>query len=804
MKNRPHEVEPPPPGPRHSIRNRLLRWTTGVTGCLLIAVIAWNYLSVRDRLEAEAKNRATFLAAGSADKIDAKLGQLQGLVRGIALTLETQAFAVSFETVRALQNAALRDYPEIYGTAIALLPSMKPATWPDVAPWAYRNREVLEYHNLDGVDHPFLRDDWFTLPRYLDRGVWSEPYLWQNGVKMVTYSMPVHRMTATGREFAGVVTCDIALDWLDGFLAELPLGEQGYGLLMSRNGTYISHPSTELVLVESVFSVAEARGNRSFRETGQRMVSGLPGVVSWLNWRNGADSWLAWQPLKTADWTMGTVVSKAELRAEILRFSWHLALVGAIGLSLLVLAVWLVARSITRPIIALSTASGTLASGNLDASLPTSRGADEVAQLTSAFGMMRDSLKRYIAELAETTAARERMNSELRIAHDIQMDLLPKTFPKAPERTDIELFALMEAARQVGGDFYDFFFLDQDRLAIAIGDVAGKGIPAALFMGVTRSFLRFELRTDADPGRALARVSKELAEGNESCIFVTVFCAVVHLADGTVEYANAGHNAPLLARLDGRIEWIKKPHGIAAASLPDATYETGRFHLAIGETLLLFTDGVTEAMDPEHRLYGDERLASQFAAQVTGTCRDSLGALIGDIRDYAAGAEQSDDITMLMLRRLTPSVAEDQQTMHGCLQMDIANTMEALAASLDRLEAFIEREDGQPRLAYVARLVLEELVANTINYGYDDQEVHSIRVVFSIGPPASMRIEDDGHAFSPLADAPEPDLATPADERAIGGLGIHMARAMTASMDYQRNGNLNRLDIVFLPDSPRP
>jgi sigma-B regulation protein RsbU (phosphoserine phosphatase) len=413
---------------------------------------------------------------------------------------------------------------------------------------------------------------------------------------------------------------------------------------------------------------------------------------------------------------------------------------------------------------------------------------------------MRDSLKHYIAELAETTAARERMNSELRIAHDIQMDLLPKTFPVFPARPDIDLFALMEPARQVGGDFYDFLFLDHDRLAIAIGDVSGKGIPAALFMGVTRSFLRAELRTDADPGRALAQVSEELLDGNESCMFVTLFCAVVHIADGTVEYANAGHNPPFLARADGRVERIDLPHGPAAAIMPGAIFETGRLNLAYGDTLLLYTDGVTEAMDQAHRLYGEHRLATRFNANASGQCKDCIGALIGDLHGYAAGAEQSDDITMLTFKRLAPGKPAVQRNGDGCLELDIANNLDALATAIDRLDGFLEQQDASPRLAYVARLVLEELVANTIYYGYDDQDTHSIHLRFRIGPPAAMVLEDDGHPFDPLAEAPEPDLDTTAEDRAIGGLGIHMVRSMTASQEYQRKDGINRLEIVFLSD----
>ncbi len=643
---------PASPGPRMGIRNRLLLWTVGVTGLLLIAVIVWNYVNVLSRLEEEARARAAFLADGSADMIDARLGPLQGLIRGLSLSLEIQALDLPFSAVQEMLLSALRDHPEIYGSTVALRPEMKPADWPDAAPYVWRDGTTFGYEDLDQGHGAHISEDWFALPRYLAREVWSEPYLWTTGVKMVTFSSPIHLPTSEGPVFVGVVTCDIDLSWLDGVLAELPLGLQGYGLLMTHNGTYISHPLRELVLNESVFSIAEARDDPGLRMIGQRMVSGDKGLIPWVSWRGGLETWLAWQPLKTVEWTMGTVISREELEAEILRFSRKEALLGAIGLLALVIAVWLVASSITRPVIALGAAAKTLAGGDLDAPLPPPRGRDEVAELTRAFHVMRDSLKRYIADLAETTAARERMKAELTVAHNIQMDLVPKTFPPFPERADLDIYAFMEPAREVGGDFYDFFFLDEERLVVAIADVSGKGVPAALFMAVTRSFLRAEFKVQADPGRVLTRVNQELAEANDSCMFVTLFCAVFHTTTGLVEHANAGHNPPLIRRAAGEIEWISRPAGPVAGPLPDLVYVTGQCRLGAGDALLLYTDGVTEAMDLANRLYGTQRLGEQVLAGGTALDgRATLAWLQADIRQHAAGAEQSDDITLLILHR---------------------------------------------------------------------------------------------------------------------------------------------------------
>lgn len=642
-----------------SVRGRMMAWVLVVTGLILTAVILWSYRDARRRLETDMEAKAAFLAEGAARRIDAQLGRLQGVVHGMALPLQTQRLAMPFEAVRAMQTRCLKEHSGIYGVCVAIEPDLAPAGWPDLAAWEYRVDGRLVYKDLSGPDHAHTREDWYTLPKYLERPVWSEPYEW-SGVLMVTYSVPIYMNGAAGRRFAGVVTCDLTLDWLEHMIAGLPLGAGGYGLLMSRNGTYISHPQADMVLNETVFSIAEQRNDPQLRVLGQRMVSGRSGIEPFVSFVTGDLSWLAYTPLQSADWIMVALISREEMNAAIVRLSHRQAAIGIGGLLVLCLAVNLIARSITRPIRDLRNAAGTLAGGNLEAALPVPHGRDEVAHLTLAFGDMRDHLKQYLADLQETTAAKERISSELRIAHDIQMGLVPKTFPPFPKRKDLDLYAVLKPAREVGGDFYDFFLLDENRLMVAIGDVSGKGVPAALFMAVTRSFLRSAFRTDSEPAKVMNHINRELDDGNESCMFVTLFCAVVDLREGRVQYANAGHNSPVIRHPDGRLEWISEPRGPIAGVIREASYSAGSVVLPTDATLVLYTDGVTEAMNAAKEFYGDARLAAQLgAAGSHGDCRTVIEGLLADIRAFAAGAEPSDDITVLALKRRTAAPDEE-------------------------------------------------------------------------------------------------------------------------------------------------
>jgi phosphoserine phosphatase RsbU/P len=768
-----------------SIRTRLLTWVLAFAGAILAAVIAWNYISDRQRLERDMEQRAFGLAESAAHRIDAQLGRLEGVVDGMALALESGEPMLPYARIRQMQNDCLLANKGIYGVCVAFDPAVAPDKLPALAGWAYRKDSAIGFEDLSGPGHAHTCEDWYSLPKQLGRPVWSEPYEW-DGVLMVTYSVPI-RSGADG-SFAGVVTCDITIDWLDKMIATLPLGTHGYGLLMSSKGTYVSHPMPELVLNESVFSVAEERGDEDLRAIGKRMISGESAIIPFVSFATGKLSWLAFTPLESADWTMAALLSQEEMHAQIAQLARRQTAAGMAGLLLLWLAISLISRSITRPIAQLEDAAGNLADGDLDADLPAPRGRDEVATLTSAFGKMREQLKRHIADLQTSTAARERMQSELRIAHDIQMSLVPKTFPPLPMRDDIDLFAVLNPAREVGGDFYDFFLLDERRMAVAIGDVSGKGVPAALFMAVTRSFLRSAFRADSDPGEVMGHVNAELYEGNESCMFATLFVGVYDLADGSLRYVNAGHNPPIIYQRDAQIEWIAEPRGPAAGVIGDAQYQSGRIALPIGSSLILYTDGVTEAMNAGEELYGDERLAQFLRERATPrqNCHEVIDGLIGDVMDFADGARQSDDITVLALR---------QKPAYPKRRIVIRNNFDELHRAIADADEFMEKAGCDPDTAYKIRLALEELVTNVIKYSCDEADERQIEIAIGLSSPAVLTVVDDGIAFNPLEDAPSPVLSGPIEARPIGGLGLHMIKSLGMEIDYRRESDRNIVKV---------
>jgi len=246
----------------------------------------------------------------------------------------------------------------------------------------------------------------------------------------------------------------------------------------------------------------------------------------------------------------------------------------------------------------------------------------------------------------------EHLQKELQIAKRIQASMLPSTFPLFPERTDVDIFAVMDAAKDVGGDFFDAFFVKPDKLFIGIGDVSGKGIPAALFMARSMTQLRMEALRDLPLDEILARVNSRLCENNESGMFVTLFCGILDLETGDLHYSNAGHNPPLTSPAGGSFDFIEVPRGTMVGIIEDVRFESARMVLRPGQSLVLYTDGVTEAMNPQQELYSEGRLRETLSAGRHTDAKAIIDAVMGDIESFAEGATPSDDITLLALRYL--------------------------------------------------------------------------------------------------------------------------------------------------------
>jgi sigma-B regulation protein RsbU (phosphoserine phosphatase) len=444
------------------------------------------------------------------------------------------------------------------------------------------------------------------------------------------------------------------------------------------------------------------------------------------------------------------------------------------------------AQTIARPIVGLTEMTARIANGDFTQRIDTSA-RNEIGVLAASFNEMTRRLNESIEHLKETTAAKERIESELQIAHEIQMSMVPKIFPPFPDRSEFDIFAALVPAREVGGDLYDFFLIDDDRLCFAIGDVSGKGVPASLFMAVTKTLFRATAGDGGTPGEILARLNAEICRDNESCMFVTFFCGILNIRTGEVDYSNGGHNLPYHLHDDG-LSPLENLGGRSLGLVEQSPYTSGHMVLRPGETLLLYTDGVTEAMDRSRALYSEQRLEELLEAAGSSTPRQMISDLIRDVRNFAGDVPQSDDITALALRYFGTGKG-------GNVEIRILNRLADLAAARQALTEFARQNRVLEDVVHDLNLALGEILTNIISYGYPDSGQHEILVRLSIqSGEIRFEVEDDGRPFNPL-NAPEADTSKPLEERDLGGLGIHLVRKLTDGLEYRRQEGKNLLIV---------
>jgi sigma-B regulation protein RsbU (phosphoserine phosphatase) len=346
---------------------------------------------------------------------------------------------------------------------------------------------------------------------------------------------------------------------------------------------------------------------------------------------------------------VGVVIPEHELFADIKTLNHTVLGIGAAGFALLIAVIVFIARSVTKPLKNLVRTTEEIAKGNLDVSLPPVHSRDEVQVLSKSVDGMRVALKEYIANIAETSAARERIESELKIAKAIQMNFLPRNFPPFPEQNAFDLFAALKPAREVGGDLYDFFMIDENHLFFSVGDVSDKGVPAALFMAVTKTLMKGIAERGLTPSQVLSRVNAELCQNNDSAMFVTLACGVLDISTGELQYSNAGHNPPVLIKKDKPPEMLPMPPGLVLGAMEDAVFKTNSIDLKTGDRLVLYTDGVTEAMDENKNLFSENRLLEIISGMKAPDPELMVKDIMNAVEAHASGMPQSDDITVMAL-----------------------------------------------------------------------------------------------------------------------------------------------------------
>lgn len=763
-----------------------------VSSLVQLMVVTINHQSMQQVLLSDQEKYYTALAAASAQEINHTFFAGQRAVEETVALFKTAP--ITRQTSLRLLEDMLNSNPALFGAAIALTPGPNTETAGFEILYAWRNAGQLTTIDRANPVGDY-QSDWFYLPFHLKKTVWSDPYYDQDTqTQMVTYSAPV----LVDGSVVAVITCDFTLQQIDKLLSGLELGRQGVPILLSQYGKMIIHPNSQWVRQETLYSLAESAATAEDRETmlnlSRKVLHEQVNIHRFKRFESNEMAWIYCGTVDTTGWRIGFIIPEAEILAPIRALNRKTGGVALFGMFLLLISAFWVARRVTRPLHELGTAAEKLAGGQFDVALPKVTSRDEIGRLIDDFDRMRTDLKTYIENLAITTAEKEKISSELSIARDIQHSILPKLFPPFPTRAGLDLYALLESAKEVGGDLYDFALLDNDHLYLCIGDVSGKGVPASLFMAVGKTLLKSTIQTLKDPAKTLYHVNNELAEGNDTCMFITTFCAILDLKTNQLTYSNAGHNPPIIIR-NGVPEFIGFASAPPLAALADSTYKSETITLLPGSRFLLYTDGVTEAMNPEMELFGEDRLLDHLTTQKSQTAEKCIHEIARSLRSFTGSAEQSDDITMLcMSYNPEHPVASDRNS--PTTSLILTNHREEFAKLPAWLALIAAKLDWPQELTDQLNLVLEEWIVNVVSYAFQDNQIHEIELrLWQSTDQIIVEISDDGIPFDPTARA-APDLSIPVEDRAIGGLGIHFIRNTMDEFTYQRQDEKNIITMI--------
>ena len=634
----------------------------------------------------------------------------------------------AFSVVRRL----LGHNRQVAGACISFIPGYYAGKADLFEPYASRDGALIRVQDLAAGDH-----DYTLNPEYqeaLSKGVpgWGEAYQYgdDNQADLVTYSYPVR--DKDGRIVA-VCGLDLDLSWLGDTLNHRQFYPSSYNLVLTPGGKLVAGPSQRHQMQKDVERIVSLINDPA-------TVRDHTGPYQTIDFRDKGKSRdgsihllsLSGDPF----WQIATVSYTDEVYAPARQMRLYIFLMSLI--SLLVL------------------------------------------------GFILSRYIRNAKRLSEAEVRDARLGSELQVARNIQMEMLPKTWPAFPDRTDVDIFGSVEPAREVGGDLFDFFIRDE-KLFFCIGDVSGKGVPSAMVMSVTHSLFRtFSSRMSA-PARILEALNEVLCRDNNTTMFVTFFLGVLDLPTGRLRYCNAGHDHPVLAGEQTRLLDAKSnmPLGV----FPDTRYEAQECLLPPGTTVFLYTDGLTEAKNEQRALFTRERVLKACAG--AKDCRSLLEKVGDTVRLFMGQAPQADDLTMLAIR-YTPKAEEDTFAESLTLVNDVSQVRD-LGAFVKSVAA---RFSLAPKLTQDLRLAVEEIVVNVMSYAYPEGKEGTVRVdARSDGKVLRFIISDEGMPFDPT-EAARPDTTLSAEERSIGGLGIFLARGIMDSINYERTDGKNILTLT--------
>ena len=623
--------------------------------------------------------------------------------------------------------------------------------------------DEYDYHNMiwyreivDNVTRPY-------------QVVWTRPYIDDSG----SYSL----MTTAGSpvfDGNGRLIAMSTVDWeIEEVVRELT------AIKPTKNSSVL------LCVPEKDYIISSTRTNSAAGAS----IESIPWDINADSFKLDGVNYFSFSRYMDNGWLLSVQIPENEIFAEVEnqnnRFS---VLVALSAIAMLFLAYLLISKLINAPIKQLTSDVSRLDLGHLDTTIKISSN-DELGQFARVFNKMTSDLKKSIEENVREHEEKQKISAELGVARKIQASMLPCIFPPFPDRNEFDIYASMLPAKEVGGDFYDFYFVDKNNLAVVIADVSGKGIPAALFMVITKTLIK-NCSFCKNPKAVLESVNQKLCENNDTDMFVTLFIGFYNIPARRFVYVNAGHNPPLVKKRDGSYEFLKTDPCLVLAFLKDAKYKEEEIILEVGDTLYLYTDGITEAMNRGGEMFGEGRLLASLNQYKDSTLRDLLYAVKREVDNFANGEEQTDDVTMLALK-VNDSAESSKTPPTAVKELKLEARVENLDRVIDFINTELKKRKYPSHLQSEIDIAVEEIFMNIANYAYKPANGNAA-VFISTKDKTTIRFEDTGNPYNPL-EQPDPDFDKPLVKRKIGGLGIFLVKKIMDTVEYSRAENKNIL-----------
>lgn len=754
------------------------------------SMITYNYFVSRNLLLKNMKEITRNLTSSAINKSEGFFLGIEKVAINSALFITDESYF--FDNTETILSDILISNPDVYGSCIAYKPIIVNNDTLLNAPYGWKENAEVKFRNLANKDYDYLLWDWYTTPSREARNVWSEPYYDEGGgdALMTTFSVPSYKTLGDTSSFVAVQTVDVSLKWLNEMLSSMKFFESGFAFLISKEGKVISHPDSNLVMNTEITQLAKELNDRQFETLIQKMLNGEEGFEVINKGFFSQKSLVYYSPLQNNSWSLGFVFPESELYSDLSLLNNKLVFILFLGTLLLFVFIIFLSGRITKPIRELALIMSNDSETFINTKIPNISGSLEIRSLRKSFQLLQKELITYISNLKDVTATKERIESEINIASKLQMSMLPHS-QMAVFSNIINIASFIKPAKEVGGDLYDYFFLDDNHLFITIGDVSGKGVGAALFMSSATTLLRAYAKTsNNDISKAIELTSEFLCNNNTQKYFVTLFAGILNVETNELTYINAGHNYPIIVSENSKPVLLNNTHMPPLGIIKPKKIKQSSITLSNKDKLFLYTDGLTEAMNSEKELFTTDALIELLTQNANLNPEELIHDVYENLLLFTKTTDQYDDITMLCINTVEKKPKEQFQL--------VLNNVESLVF-LDevrvKIDDFFENSDTSPKTIYRLVLVLEELITNTYKYGSAEQPIAKIEInIDDKEEHLNITIADTGKPFD-TADAIVQSTNTSPSAQTIGKRGLLLVNKLTTDLNYQREDNKNKISF---------